>query len=103
MSRAGAQLASRLDLAALANVAAKSGEILVINVTDVIGAVLAHLAATREAASSAATWATGATASATWATAAFAAAVTTRATTALATSLGTAETAWASFPIFVVL
>lgn len=46
----GAQLAARFDLAALTNVAAQAGEILVINVTDVIGAVLAHLAATREAA-----------------------------------------------------
>ena len=62
MTGAGAKLAAWLDLATLTDVSAKAGEILVINVSDVIGAVLAHLAAgTAEAASTAtaatATWA----------------------------------------------
>ena len=111
VSRAGAQLASGLNLATLADMAAKAGEILVINVTDVIGAVLAYLTATREAATTAATWASGTTAGAAWATAALTtwaaaaltAAIATWATAALATALGTAEAAGAAFSIFAVL
>lgn len=53
MSRAGAQLAAGLNLAALAHVAAESGKILVINVADVIRAILADLAAGGEAAAAA--------------------------------------------------
>ena len=61
MSSACAQLASRFDLAALANVSAEAGEILVINVSDVIDAECADLASWGE------TSATGATASrSTW-------------------------------------
>ena len=105
MSRAGAQLASGFDLATLANVAAKAGEILVINVTNVIGAVLANLAATREAATTAASRSTGATASATWASALAtwaSAAIATRASAALTTALGTAKATGAAFSIVVV-
>ena len=57
MSGEGAQLTPRFDLATLTDVAAKTGEILVINVANVIRAVLANLAATAEVA--AATTATG--------------------------------------------
>lgn len=45
MTRAGAQLATWFNLAALANVAAKSAEIFVVNVSDVVSAVLADLTA----------------------------------------------------------
>ena len=103
MSRAGAQLASGFDLATLANVAAKAGEILVINVTNVIGAVLANLAATREAATTAAaTWTTGTAAGTTWASAALTTAIATRTTAALTTTLGTTEAAGAALSIVVV-
>lgn len=49
MSRAGPELAAWLNLAALTDVSAKSGEILVIDVSDVVCAVLADLAARAEA------------------------------------------------------
>ena len=89
VSRAGSQLASWFDLAALTDVSAQAGEILVVNVSDVIGAVLANLAArATKAAASAATWST-------------------RATTALsaftATALGTTKAAGARFSLFCVL
>lgn len=89
VSRAGSQLSPRLDLAALTDMAAQAGEILVIYVSNVIGAVLANLAArATKAAASAATWST-------------------RATTALsaftATALGTTEAAGARFSLFCVL
>ena len=48
MSGTGAQFASWFNLAALANVSAKSGEILVVNVTDVIDAECTDLASRRE-------------------------------------------------------
>lgn len=53
MACAGAQLAAGLDLAALTDVAAKAGEILVINVADVVCTILANLAATAKAAAAA--------------------------------------------------
>ena len=86
MSRAGSQLASWLNLAALANVTTKSGEVLVINMSDVVGAILAHLAARTEA-SAAAT----ATTRSTW---------TACASTA---SLGSAEAAWTRISLVCVL
>jgi hypothetical protein len=48
--RAGAELSSGLDLAALANVAAKAGDILVVHVVDIVRAELADLPAARETA-----------------------------------------------------
>ena len=45
VSRAGSQLATWLNLAALANVAAKPTDILVVDVSDVVCAVLADLTA----------------------------------------------------------
>lgn len=86
MSRAGSQLASWLDLAALANMAAKPTEILVVNVSDVVCAVLADLAARAEA--SAASTTTRAAWPATGTTAAFS-----------TTTLGTAEAARAGIPL----
>lgn len=62
MSCAGAELASRFDLAALADVAAETGKVLVVDVADVIRAVLADLAARAKAA------ATATTAGSAWAT-----------------------------------
>jgi hypothetical protein len=46
---AGAELAAWFDLAAFANVTAEAGDILVIDVPDVVDAEGAHLAARREA------------------------------------------------------
>ena len=86
---ASAKLAAWLDLSALTDVASESSEILVINVSDVIGAVLAHLAAgTAEAASTTA-------ATATWAAR----------TSALwsAATLGAAKSARTRLSIFCVL
>ena len=103
MSRTGAQLASGLNLAALTDVASQTGEIFVINVTDVIGAVLADLAASREAAATATTWAAGTSAGTAWASAALTTAIAAWATVALAPTLGTAEAARAAFSIIVVL
>jgi hypothetical protein len=45
MSRARAEFAAWLDLAALGKMAAKSGDVLVIDIFDVIGAKIADLAA----------------------------------------------------------
>ena len=58
MAGAGAKLAARFDLAALGKVAAKTGDILVIDLIDVVGAEAADLAARAEAATTAATPAT---------------------------------------------
>lgn len=90
MSCAGSKLASRLNLAALANVAAKPTEILVIDVADIVCAILANLAARAESATSAAT----ATRSARTAG---------RATAAVSTALCSAEAAWAGITRFSLL
>lgn len=62
MFRAGAKLAARLDLAALANVTSKAPDILVVHVVDVIGAELADLAARTKSSASTAARATSAAA-----------------------------------------
>lgn len=72
-----AQLAAGFDLAALANVSAKAGEILVIDVANVVCAVLADLAAAAKATTSAATATAGASGS------------------TASSTLGAAEAAWA--------
>ncbi len=85
---ASAKLAAWLDLSALTDVASESSEILVINVSDVIGAVLAHLAAgTAEAASTAAAATWSAWSTALWTTA----------------TLGAAKSARTRLSIFCVL
>lgn len=53
VTRAGAELAARLDLATLREVAAHSPDVLVIDLTDVVGAEGADLAARAEAATAA--------------------------------------------------
>jgi hypothetical protein len=58
MLRARPKLAPGLDLPALANVAAKARDVLVINMLDVVGAELAHLAPATEAATATAATAT---------------------------------------------
>lgn len=90
VSRAGSQLASWLDLAALTDVSAQAGEILVVNVSDVIGAVLANLAS-------------GAKTSASTATAWSARTATTLAAFAAAAALGTAKAAGAGLSLFCIL
>jgi hypothetical protein len=56
--RAGPKLAPRLDLAALADVTAKAGDVLVIDMFDVVGAELADLAPAAETATAATATAT---------------------------------------------
>ena len=53
MPGAGAELAARLDLAALRKVAAKARDVLVINFFNVVGAEVANLAARAKAAATA--------------------------------------------------
>ena len=96
MLRAGAELASGLNLASLADVAAKSGDVLVVDVDDVIHAELTDLSARTEA--STATAASGASstgaAAAKWATTAWsviAITLTLRPVVTIALALRTAE------------